>query len=32
MIGRLEQNLDALREAQAHLNEYLETNVRVPKQ
>ena len=28
MIGRLEQNLDALREAQAHLNSYLETNVR----
>ena len=31
MIGRLEQNLDALREAQMHLNDYLETNVRVPK-
>ena len=31
MIGRLEQNLDALRESQIHLNDYLETNVRVPK-
>jgi TetR/AcrR family transcriptional repressor of nem operon len=31
MIGRLEQNLDALREAQTHLNNYLETSVRAPK-
>ena len=28
MIGRLEQNLDALRDAQTHLNSYLETKVR----
>jgi TetR/AcrR family transcriptional repressor of nem operon len=28
MIGRLEQNLDALRDAQTHLNGYLETKVR----
>jgi TetR/AcrR family transcriptional regulator, transcriptional repressor for nem operon len=31
MIGRLEQNLDASREAQTHLNSYLETNVRATK-
>jgi TetR/AcrR family transcriptional regulator, transcriptional repressor for nem operon len=31
MIGRLEQNLDALREAQTHLNNYLETSVRATK-
>jgi TetR/AcrR family transcriptional regulator, transcriptional repressor for nem operon len=28
MIGRLEQSLDALRDAQTHLNNYLETKVR----
>jgi TetR/AcrR family transcriptional repressor of nem operon len=28
MIGRLERNLDALRDAQTHLNSYLETKVR----
>lgn len=28
MIGRLEQNLHALRDAQTHLNSYLETKVR----
>ena len=28
MIGRLEQNLDALRDAQTHLINYLETKVR----
>ena len=28
MIGRLEQSLDALRDAQIHLNNYLETKVR----
>jgi TetR/AcrR family transcriptional regulator, transcriptional repressor for nem operon len=28
MIGRLEQNLDALRDAQTYLNSYLETKVR----